>query len=85
MLVVQGYVLGDVALGDEATDPGPAGLENLATHRYSFDFRLLANKGLVNKSFPRAGLLAYPQPACFDDLLSDLKLLREQSQLGIIS
>ena len=84
MLVVQGYVLGDVALGEKRRTRvrpvskiwRPTGI--LSTSACS-------NKGLVNKSFPRAGVLAYPQPACFDDLLSDLKLLREQSQLGIIS
>jgi len=52
-------------------------LENLAADRNCFDFRLLANKGLVNKNFPRVRLLAHAQSPRFDGLLSNLKFLRK--------
>jgi hypothetical protein len=58
-------------------------LGNLSTNRNGFNFCALPEEVFINSDLPRVRLLAYAYTTRLDSLLSNSKLLRQQSKLGI--
>ena len=58
-------------------------LENLAADWNCLDFGALSKQGLINGYLSRVRLLADAHTTCFNSFLSNDKLLRDQSKLGV--